>query len=309
MKRETLGLALGALGVAIFAGTLPLTRIAVSSLPPAFVTLARAAIAGALAVPYLALRRRPVPWRDLPAIAMAGLCLVFGFAGFMGFAMRVVPAAHGGVVLGAMPLATLTLAALLDGARPSAGFWACAIAGAVVVVAYALRAGGAGVRAGDALLAIAILCSSLGYVISGRLSRRMSGADAISWIVALYLPVTLALALATAPADPAAVPFRAWAALAYLGAMSMYLGFFAWNAGLAMGGIARVSQVQLLQTFLTLALAAALNGERLDGWTLAAAAATAALIALGRRFRAGDSAREAGAKFPAPQSAIGSAPN
>ncbi|MDE2017235.1 MAG: DMT family transporter, partial [Hyphomicrobiales bacterium] len=134
----------------------------------------------------------------------------------------------------------------------------------------------------------AILCSSLGYVVSGKLSRRLGGTDVISWIVVLSLPVTIPLSWATAPADPAAVSAKAWAALAYLGAMSTYLAFCAWNAGLVMGGIGRTSQVQLLQIFFTLAIAALVNGERIDAPTLLAAILVVALIALGRRFRSGD---------------------
>ncbi|MBV1704981.1 MAG: DMT family transporter [Hyphomicrobiales bacterium] len=288
MKRETLGLLLGGLGVAIFAAGVPFTRIAVAELPPAFVTMGRAAIAGLIAAPVLMAGRKPIPRADLPALAFAALCIVFGFAGFMSFAMRSLPAAHGGVVLGTRPLATLAIAAAADRARPAPGFWLCAIAGAAVVVAYALRDGGAELRGADALLALAILCSSLGYVVSGKLSRRLGGTDVISWIVVLSLPVTIPLSWATAPADPAAVSAKAWAALAYLGAMSTYLAFCAWNAGLVMGGIGRTSQVQLLQIFFTLAIAALVNGERIDAPTLLAAILVVALIALGRRFRSGD---------------------
>ena len=290
-RRETLGLALGLLGVAIFSATLPLTRIAVAELPAGFVTVSRAAIAGLCAIPVLALAGAKPPWRDFPTLALAALCLVFGFPGFTSFAMRSLPAAHAGVVVGALPLATLVVAAIVDKARPSLGFWICACLGGAVVVGFALHHGGAGLEAGDALLALAVFSAAVGYVFSGRLARRMPARDVISWIVVISLPFTLLLSWRTAPDHLETIALKTWACLAYLGVMSMYLGFFAWNSGLAMGGTARVSQVQLVQTFLTLGLAAAINGETIDGETLGAAVLIVALIFVGRRLRSGDSPR------------------
>lgn len=291
LRRETLGWLLGALGVAIFAATLPMTRIAVAEMSAAFVTAARAAIAGLIAIPALAAARNRPPWRKFPLLALAALCLVFGFPGFTSFALRTLPASHAGIVNGALPLATLVVAAILDKARPSVGFWVCAALGGGVVVAFALHHGGAQLQAGDTLMALAVLAAALGYVVAAQLSRRMRARDVISWMVVLSLPITLALSWLDAPAHPEAVSAKAWASLAYLGVMSMYLGFFAWNSGLAMGGVARVSQVQLAQIFLTLGIAAWLNGEAIDAETLGAAALIVVLIFVGRRLRAGDSPR------------------
>jgi drug/metabolite transporter (DMT)-like permease len=286
-REETAGLALGFVGVAIFAATLPMTRLALASLDPQFLAAGRAAIAGVLAIPVLALGGRPPPWREFPSLMLAAFCLTAGFPGLTGFAMRTLPAAHAGVVVGALPLATAVAAALIDRERPSPAFWACAILGALVVVGFALHHGGGGLAGADALLLGAVASAALGYTLSAQLSRRMPARDVISWIVVLALPVSASLSVLWRPDDPARVPALAWGALLYLGAMSMYLGFFAWNAAMALGGVARVAQVQLLQPFLTLALAAWLLGERIDAETAIAAFLVVALIFLGRTLRVG----------------------
>lgn len=298
-REETLGLLLGFLGVAIFAATLPLTRLAVGSLSPQFLTTGRAVIAGLLAIPVLAIGRRAPPWRDFPRLALAALCLVVGFPGFSGLAMRGLPAAHASVVIGALPLATAAAGALIDGDRPSPGFWICAVAGSALVVAFALHSGGGALQAEDALLLAAVASAAVGYTLSAQLSRRMPARDVISWIVLLALPVTAPLSFLWRPENAASVPGSAWACLAYLGAMSAYLGFFAWNAGLARGGVARVSQAQLAQPFLSLGLAAWLLGERIDAETGLCAVAVVSLVFVGRRFRAGSAGRQISGASPA----------
>jgi drug/metabolite transporter (DMT)-like permease len=282
---ETLGMALGFVAVAIFAGSLPATRLAVMSLDANFVTAARAAIAGLIALPALVAARRPPPWRELPKLGLCALCLVAGFPAFTAVALRSLPAAHGGVVLGAMPLATAAFAALVDRDRPSPAFWLCSGLGAALVVGFALSRGGGALQPGDALLFGAVACGAFGYTWSAQLSRRLSPPEVISWIVVLALPASLPLTLAWRPADLGAVAPLAWASLAYLGAMSMYFGYFAWNAGLALGGVARVSQTQLLQPFLTFAIAATLLGERIDAETAICALAVVALVVASRRAR------------------------
>lgn len=284
MPRQTLGLLLGLVGVAIFGATLPMTRIAVAHLDPWFVTTGRAVVAGGAALAVLAVLRRPVPPPAvLLRLAAASALLVFGFPGFSAFAMRSVPAAHGGVVLGVLPLATAVIGAVFTRDRPAAAFWVWAVAGAAIVVAFALRQGSGHVEPGDVLLLGAVLSAATGYVISARLTLRMPGWEVISWAVVLALPVTIPVTLLHAPAEPASVPWEAWGAFLYLGLMSQYVGFFAWNAGLALGGVARVSQVQLLQTFVTLSLASLLAGEPLEPLTWVAALGVVATVLLGRK--------------------------
>jgi drug/metabolite transporter (DMT)-like permease len=275
LSRETLGFVLGFVGVCVFAGTLPFTRLAVEALDPWFVTAGRAALSGLLAGATLLLLRRRVPdGATLRTLALAALCLVLGFPGFIALAMTSVNASHGGVVLGILPLATAVVGALVTGERPAIGFWLAAVAGAAVVVWFALRDAGGAVATGDLLLAGAVATSALGYVLSGRVAQQgMSGWEVISWVLVVSLPVTLPATILLAPANPAAVPAWSWIGFAYVTLMSQYLGFFAWTAGLAQGGIARVSQVQLLQTFVTLLIASVLNREpiALSAWFVAGA--------------------------------------
>lgn len=287
LARGTLGLLLGFVGMAIFGATLPMTRLAVADLHPWFVTFGRAALAGLFAgALMLVLRKSPPPhgeWRDY---LITAACLTIGFPGFVALAMVTVPAGHGGVVLGILPLGTAIASAIMTGERPSPSFWACAVLGSTLVVAFiAFQAGGLTLAAGDVFLLLAIVASSVGYTASAMLSRARPGWEMVSWMLVFALPVSLPLAAFFAPADWAKVSAAAWWAFLYVAFFSQYIGFFFWNAGLAMGGIARVGQVQLLQTFVTLAVAAAVVGETVGLDTLAFALAVVAVVLLGSRAR------------------------
>jgi drug/metabolite transporter (DMT)-like permease len=270
LSRETLGYFLGFIGVVIFGGTLPATRAAVADLAPWFVTMGRAAIAGVLAVVVLVALRRPLPPRELWGdIVIASACLVIAFPGFIGLAMQTVPASQGGVVLGILPLATALCGALFAGDRPPAAFWGWSLAGAALVLAFTLKDSGIGqagftLAIGNIYLLGAVAATGIGYAFSARVSRRMPGWETISWACLVALPFTLPLAWWLRPADFGAVGGSAWSGFAYTAVMSQYVGFFAWNAGLAMGGVAKVSQVQLLQQFVTLGISAVFLGERIE---------------------------------------------
>ena len=284
MTRETLGLLLGFVGVVIFGGSLPMTRLAVAHLDPLFVTFGRPALAGLLALAVLLVLRRPVP--RLPVLGrmlLASTGLVWGWPALTNYAMVTVPASHGAVVAGLMPLTTAVVATLALREPQTRRFWAIAVAGALIVTAFALRDGGGTIASGDILLLIAVVLSSCGYVIAGALSRDMPGWEVISWIRLLALPLSLPGLALTWPANFAAVPLPSLAGFAYITLLSQYLGFFAWNAGLAMGGVARVSQVQLLQTFVTLGFAGLVLGETVDPLTWAVAIIVVALVLLGKR--------------------------
>jgi drug/metabolite transporter (DMT)-like permease len=286
MSRETLGLLLGFIGVVIFGGTLPATRIAVADLHPWFVTAGRAVIAAALAALYLLLWRRPRPQAgQWGLILVVAICLVYGFPGLSTLAMQTVPASRGGVVLAILPLATAAAAALVAGERPSRLFWLCAIAGSALVTVFALRGadGGAGFGRGEAYLLMAVVVTGLGYALSAKLARTMGALDVTSWALLLALPVSLAISWVTQPVDPSAVPARVWIAFAYTGVFSMFLGFLFWNAGLVMGGIAKVGQVQLLQSFVTLAISATIVGEVIGADTLTFAVAVFCIVLIGRK--------------------------
>jgi drug/metabolite transporter (DMT)-like permease len=215
-------------------------------------------------------------------------CLITGFPAFTALAMVTVPAGHGGVVLGILPLGTAIAATLVSGERPSLGFWLVGLVGAALVGAFTLRqAGGLHLSAGDVFLVLAVVSAALGYTVSAMLTRRRPGWEVVSWMLALSLPVTLPAAWLFAPSGPAAVPAASGWGFGYVTLFSQYVGFFFWNAGLALGGIARVGQVQLLQTFVTLAIAATVNGETVGPETIAFALAVALVVLAGSRMRAG----------------------
>lgn len=280
---ETRGLGHGLLGVAAFGLTLPMTRLALEGLDPLFVGLGRAVVAAlpAALVLWLTGQRQPRgrEWLILAAVA-AGV--VVGFPLFSALALRQVPASHGAVVVALLPLATALAATLFGRERPSVGFWLAGAAGAGVVLWFVLRQGGGGAQGADAWLALAVASAALGYALGGRLARTLGGWQVISWALVMAAPFLLLPALAAAPRAPAAP--GVWLAFAYVSLVSQWLGFFFWYRGLALGGVARVSQVQLLQPFVTLLAAAWLLGEALRSDLLLFAAAVSACVAVGRRM-------------------------
>jgi drug/metabolite transporter (DMT)-like permease len=287
----TRGLALGALGVLIFAMTLPMTRLAVGDmsdpqLSPAFVTAGRAAFAGLLSIAYLLAVRAAWPARrHWPMLAASAAGTVIGFPLCLALALRQVDAAHAAVITGLMPMATAVAAALSLRQRPSAGFWACALAGAALVLLFAARQGGGTLSVGDAWLLGAVVSTAIGYVAGARVAAHMPAPQVICWVLVMSLPLTLPAAAWWWPEAPARA--SAWAGFAYLSVFSMWLGFFAWYRGLALGGVVRVSQVQLLQPFLALMFAVPLLGERLEPVTVMFALAVVAVVFIGRRLPVG----------------------
>jgi drug/metabolite transporter (DMT)-like permease len=285
-SRERLGLFLGFIGMVIFGGTLPATRLAVSAIDPIALTALRTAIAGLCSLALLLVLRRPVPPRALwPQLVIAMLCVSILFPLFMAFGMQTVDASHGGVVLGVLPIATALVAVAITHERPRPLFWIASLAGAVLVIAFALRQGGGAMSSGDLLLFAAVAVSAIGYAFSGRLTSSMPGWEVISWVLVIALPISIPAALLTMPADIAQLPASPLLGLVYVSLFSQWIGFFAWNAGLATGGIARVSQVQLLQPFVTFGLAALFNGETITWQIVAFAAAVVATVAISTRTR------------------------
>ena len=258
------GYLLGVMGVAIFALTLPFTRLAVGEMSPLFLSFGRTVAAAAVAGPLLLLTRQPWPSRrEVKTLLVVAAGVVFGFPTLSAIAMQTVPASHGGVVLGALPLATAIMSVVFAGERPSLAFWAWAIAGSAAVVTFAIWDGGFQVHAGDVLLVLAALSAGMGYAAGGHLSKTLGGWQVICWALLIALPVTLPLTLWLATGLSGQESLTAWGCFAYLALMSQLAGFFAWNRGLALGGVAKVGQVQLLQTFMTLAASWLLLGEQL----------------------------------------------
>jgi drug/metabolite transporter (DMT)-like permease len=289
----TRGLLLGAAGVAMFAMTLPMTRLAVGDaaapqLEPAFVTAGRAAVAGLLSVLVLWAMRAPRPARrHAPSLLVSGLGTVVGFPLCLAMALREVDATHAAVVSGTIPLATALVAAWSLRQRPSAAFWACALAGFGLVLGYAAWQGGGRLLAADAWLLGAVLSTAFGYVAGARVSAQMPASQVICWILVFSLPFTLPAALWLWPQSAAGVRPSAWLGFAYVSVFSMWLGFFAWYRGLALGGVVRVSQVQLLQPFLAILFAVPVLGEPLEPVTVGFALAVLAVVLVGRRMPVG----------------------
>ncbi len=296
IRDETLGLWLGVLGVACFAVTLPMTRLATGTqhapqLSPWFLTLGRAALAGVLSVIFLVATRSALParpqWRPL-GLAMLGNAI--GYPLLLAYALRVVDASHAAVITALLPLVTAAVAAWVLHQRAPLGFWLCAIAGSALVIAFSLlRAGGGsagfagvGFAWADLLLVAAVFAASLGYIYGAQVTPALGAERVICWVCVMALPATLPGALLLWPVQP--VAGSAWAGFVYVGVFSMWVGFFAWYRGLALGGALRVSQTQLLQPFFSIIAAVPLLGEPIDGVTLGFAAAVGATVMVGKKL-------------------------
>lgn len=297
MTNETRGLWLGFLGVVLFAVTLPMTRLATGpasapQLSPVFVTFGRAAVAGMLSVLYLLFTRGPRPrGRQWPVLAFTACAVVVGFPLFLALALRHVESVHAAVVTGILPLATALVGSLWLRQRPSVGFWVCAITGSLLVgVFVVLRAQGATGAAqwADLLLLLAVFSAAFGYVGGGQLTPQLGAERVICWVLVISLPVTLPVMLLSWPGS--AVLPSAWMGFAYVATVSMWMGFFAWYRGLALGGTVRVSQVQLVQPFLSMLFSVPLLGESLDRITVGFALAVIATVFIGKRMPVGTAA-------------------
>ena len=285
------GLWLGLLGVAIFALTLPMTRLAVGTpeapqMSGVFIAVGRAVVAGLLSAIFLLVTKAPLPRRDQwTPLALVALGVVFGFPLCTSIAMRHVEAVHASVIVGVLPLATAAVGAWLHCQRPSAGFWICAATGTALVVAFALIRSGTSslsIQPADALLLLAMACAAVGYGYGAKLSQTMRAEHVICWALVLSLPLNMPLALVEYP--QVAIKTEAWWAFGYVAVFSMWLGFFAWYRGLALGGTVRVSQVQLVQPFLSMLFAVPLLGETLDALTLGFGLAVIAVVFVGKKM-------------------------
>lgn len=285
------GLWFGLLGVTIFAATLPMTRLAVGTVEApgmsgVFVALGRAVVAAALSAAFLRITRAPMPQReDLWPLALTSAGVVFGFPLFTSIAMRHVEAVHASVIVGVLPLATAAVGAWLNRQRPSLGFWACAALGSAMVVTFAILRSGSPTLAlhpADLLLLAAMGCAAVGYAYGARLSQRMRADHVICWALLIAAPLTLPGALWSWPQET--LSMTAWLAFGYVSVFSMWIGFFAWYRGLALGGTVRVSQVQLVQPFLGMLMAVPLLGERLDALTIGFALAVIATVFIGKKM-------------------------
>ncbi|RWM11249.1 MAG: DMT family transporter [Mesorhizobium sp.] len=265
MEKSFDGWLSGFIGVLIFSGSLPATRVAVMDFDPTFLTAARAAIAGLLGFAMLLLFREKRPERsNLISLAVVALGVVVGFPLLTALALKHVTSAHSIIFVGLLPLATAIFGVLRGGDRPRPAFWLFSCLGSALVAGFALAQGVTASPVGDGLMLGAIIVCGLGYAEGAKLSRKLGGWQVICWALALALPVMLALSLATLPPSFAVIGSSAWIGLAYVSLFSMLIGFVFWYRGLAQGGIAAVGQLQLLQPFFGLALAASLLHEKVS---------------------------------------------
>ena len=284
---ETKGMLLGFIGVLMFSLTLPFTRIAVAELSPYFVTFGRSSLGGICALLLFAFTKPKLPTKNqLIRLSVMALGVVYGFPLFVSLAMKTLPSAHGGIVLGVLPLATAVVGALRFNERPSLAFWITAVTGSLLVITYASLNGSGGLASEDWLLFVAIASASIGYSEGGKLSEEMSSVEVISWALVLTLPINIFLTYQYIDFEISTVSTSAIISFVYVGLISMYIAFFFWYRGIALGGVARVGQVQLLQPFLTLVGAYFLLDEQITAMNIGFALCVLAVVVLGKRTRA-----------------------
>ncbi len=292
---ETLGLLFGFIGVFSFSLTLPATRLAVASLDPIFVGLGRGVVAGVLSMLLVWVTRQPWPTRrQWGSLAVVALGVVLGFPLLSAWAMQQLPAAHGAVVLGLLPLLTALAGVVRSGDRPTRLFWLASTLGSATVVGFAVSQGSAhpgglsqaSLYGADLVLLGAVIAAAVGYAEGGKLAQQIGGWQVICWALVLAAPLELVPTLWVAQATGAmqAAPLS-WLGFAYLCLVSQFLGFFAWYHGLGLGGVARVSQMQLLQPFLTILFSALLLREQITPQTIGAALLVIGSVAVGRKAK------------------------
>jgi drug/metabolite transporter (DMT)-like permease len=283
-SRENTGMALGLIGVIIFSLTLPMTRIVVQEIHPLLNGLGRALLAAIPAAALLFWQREKWPtWAQVKGLSLVALGVIVGFPVLSAWAMKTLPASHGALVNGLQPLCVVIYAAWLSHERPSKAFWACAALGSALVLGYALISGAGNIQAGDLWMLAAVAIGGLGYAEGGRLAKQMGGWQVICWALVLSSPLLLGPVIYLAMQHQGPISTGTWWAFGYVSIFSQFIGFFAWYAGLAMGGISRVSQVQLLQIFFTIAFSALFFGERIEPITWVFAAGVIATVMLGRK--------------------------
>jgi drug/metabolite transporter (DMT)-like permease len=275
----------GLLGVIIFSGSLPATRVAVGGFSALFLTSARAVIAALIGVAVLGLLRQARPARgDLVSLAIVAIGVVVGFPLLTALALQHITSAHSIVFIGLLPLSTAIFGVLRGGERPQPMFWLFAVLGSATVAGFALSNDGTASLTGDLLMVAAIVLCGLGYAEGAALSRRLGGWQVISWALLLSLPLMVPIMILTWPSSWSGVGVPAWIGLAYVSIFSMFVGFIFWYRGLALGGIARVGQLQQLQPFFGLALAGLLLHEPVAWSMIAATALVVACVFFARRF-------------------------
>jgi len=286
MSDESKGMFLGLVGVVSFGLTLPATRFIIPYFEPVFIGLGRAVIASFVAALLLIATKQTRPSKNqfyqLLGVASG---VVVGFPILSAWAMQTVPASHGGVVLGVLPLATAIVGSVVSNEKPSVAFWICGIVGSAVVIAYSLLQGVGEFQTGDFFLLGAIVSAATGYALGGKLSKEIGGWQVICWALVISFPFIIVPAWLEAPQDAVgSLPLNVLLSFLYLALVSQLFGFFFWNKGLALGGVARVSQTQLLQPIVTLVASAFLINETINVQTIVFAILVIVTVAIGKKM-------------------------
>jgi len=285
MKNETRGMLLGLIGVSAFGLTLPATRVVIPYLDPIFIGLGRAVLAALVAAVLLFSFRQKIPnIKQVYQLLIVALGVVIGFPICSSWAMQYAPASHGGVVLGVLPLATAAVGVLIGNERPSFSFWLVCVLGSCLVISYALIQGSGGVHMADLALLGATLSAAIGYAVGARLSRDIGGWQVICWALVLAFPFIVIPTINYAPKSLSNISMAGYASFLYLALVSQLFAFFVWYKGLALGGIARVSQTQLLQPFITLLASVLFLGEVIDIETVVFVFLVMSSVWLGKRM-------------------------
>ena len=276
---------IGLIGVCIFALTLPASKLAVEVFNPAFVSFGRAFIAGIAGLGYIVITKAPIPpWKIVRRMFLIIIGIVTCFPYLMTLAMANGSSSHGGIILGFMPLLTTVFGVVRHKERPSKGFWFASLLGTGLVLTYALIQGAGSFSYMDFLLMSSTIFSALGYAEGAEISRFMSPKLVISWAVVIALPINAAVTYLTFEPNYLNAPMMYWQSLLFLGLFSMYIGFFFWYEGLSLGGISRVSQVQLTQPFITLIFANLILSEKLEAINFIFAALVVFSVFLGKQM-------------------------
>ncbi len=287
-QQKFAGFGFGFLGILMFSLTLPATRIAVLELDPVFVGLGRAVVAGILSLILLIVTRQKLPsWRFLPGFIMTIVGVVIGFPVLSAIAMQNAPASYGAVIIGLLPLATAFWGVWRGNEKVSITFWIFALLGSGLVICFALISSARSITLVDLALFGAVIAGGIGYAEGGILARTFGSWQVICWSLVLSLPVLLPIAIEHSPTAFNSISLNAWLGFLYVSVFSMFLGFIAWYRGLSVGGIAHVSQIQLVQPFLTILASAILLNESLNVTTLGFATSVIICVALGKRKRFG----------------------
>ena len=286
MNNEIKAYIWGFLGIIGFGLTLPATKAAIPLFGIVAVGIGRAVVSGVLGLFLLWITKSKIPTiKQIKRLYVVALGVVFGFPLFSAYAMNQVPASHGAIVTGLLPLFTALFAVILVKEKPSIRFWISAVVGSATIVIYSIYVGGGTLHIADIALLFAVISAALGYAEGARLAKELGSWRVICYALVLSLPISIPLFCFSVQINAQHNVISAWVGFAYVSVVSMLLAFFAWYRGLELGGIAKIGQLQLLQPFITIFTSAILLSEKLSPSMFIVLAIVLASVYIGKRSR------------------------